>query len=322
MLRLFFLSLVIFWLFAATSPSQEPARIPPTPPPATIPAAPDYPDSTSGLEHLAKDIIKAQRENDGPRAEALLRSLILPTPRLWYETTFGPTIARSEGMLYASATPSLPATLAGDFLNAQTQHFSHLEAHRYDKTCDDDAGEFAFGILHARLEPVPLYEIRFMVAGNQFLRMYAFVYVDGGFRFILPPKLEGNVFAYSYNSTPKSSAAVAVGSDTHPSPSSDSGTDLQRVRIGGPVQAAKIVYRVEPTYPEKARRERLQGTVTLHALITKDGSIRKLYVLKGYCSLAEASVLAVKQWRYKPTLLNGEPVEVDTAIQVIYQLQR
>lgn len=314
MLRLFFLSLVIFWLFAATSPSQEPARIPPTPPPATIPAAPDYPDSTSGLEHLAKDIIKAQRENDGARAEALLRSLILPTPRLWYETTFGPTIARSEGMLYASATPNLPATLAGDFLNAQTQHFSHLEAHRYDKTCDDDAGELAFGILHARLEPIPLYELRFMVAGNQFLRMYAFVYVDGAFRFILPPKLEGNVFAYTYDSTSKSSAAPGSSSDPDP--------NAPRLRIGGPVQAAKIVYRVEPTYPEKARRERLQGTVTLHALITKDGSIRKLYVLKGYCSLAEASVLAVKQWRYKPTLLNGEPVEVDTAIQVIYQLQR
>ena len=316
MLRLFFLSLVIFWLFAATSPSQEPARIPPTPPPATIPSAPDYPDSTSGLEHIAKDIIKAQRENDGARAEALLRSLILPTPRLWYETTFGPTIARSEGMLYASATPSLPATLAGDFLNAQTQHFSHLEAHRYDKTCDDDAGELAFGILHARLEPIPIYELRFMVAGNQFLRMYAFAYVDGAFRYILPPKLEGNVFAYSYDSTSKSST------DSSYTPASDSSSNRQRTKLSGQVQAAKITKSVRPEYPEKARRERLQGTVTLHALIAQDGALKKVYVLKGYCSLAEASLVAVKQWHYSPTLLFGQPVEVDTTIQVIFSLGR
>ncbi len=306
-----FVALVMACLFAPFSPSQEPARIPPIPPPATIAPVPDYPDSTSGLEHLAKDIIEAQKENDGARAEALLRSLILPTPRVWYETTFGPVIAKSEGMLYAWATPSLPATLASDFLNAQSQHFSHLEVHRYDKTCDDDAGELAFGILHARLEQVPIYEIRFLLSGNRFLRMYAFAFVDGGFRFILPPKLEGNVFASSSGITSPSS----------PNSDSESGPDTQRAKLTEQVQAAKIVYQVPPTYPAKARHERLQGTVTLHALITKDGSIRKLYVLKGYCSLAEASVLAVKQWRYKSTLLNGEPVEVDTTIRVIFELR-
>ena len=307
-----FLVLVIACLSALSSPSQEPARIPPTPPPATIAPAPDYPDSTSGLEDLAKDIIKAQKENDGARAEALLRSLILPTPRVWYETTFGPVIAKSEGMLYASATPSLPATLAGDFLNAQNQHFSHLEAHRYDKTCDDDAGEFAFGILHARLEPIPLYELRFITPDNRFLRMNAFAYVDGGFRFILPPKLEGNVFASGSNPTSKSG----------PGSSSDSGPDTQRTTLPGQVQAAKILKRVQPEYPEKARRERLQGTVILHALIAQNGALKKLYVLKGYCSLAEASLVAVKQWRYSPTLLFGQPVEVDTTIQVIFYLRQ
>jgi TonB family protein len=275
--------------------SQEEAKAPTPPAQSRVAGIPklDYPDSSSGLERLAKDIIKAQKENDGARADALLRSLLLPNPRAWYEMTFGPVIAKFEGALYESAAASIPATLAGDFLNTEKLNFSHLRAYRFDKSCDDDAGEYSFGILHARLQPVPLYEIRFLT-GNQFLRMYAFAYVDGAFRFILPPKLEADVFPAILKTL--------------------------RTKLSGKVQAAKVINRVQPNYPDKARHERLQGTVTLHALIAEDGSIKNLYVLKGYCSLAEASLAAVKQWRYTPTLLDGQPVEVDTTIQVIFSM--
>ena len=92
------------------------------------------------------------------------------------------------------------------------------------------------------------------------------------------------------------------------------------LRVGGNVQAARIVRRVQPEYPEVARNERLQGTVRVHAIIGKDGSVSHLVVLRGYCSLAKASVKAVSQWRYTPTLLLGQPVEVDTTIDVIFAL--
>jgi len=87
------------------------------------------------------------------------------------------------------------------------------------------------------------------------------------------------------------------------------------------VVAAKIIRRVQPEYPDAARREHLQGTVKLHAVIAKDGTIRMLRVLTGYCSLAEAAMKAVRQWRYSPTLLEGNPVEVDTTIEVIFQMR-
>jgi hypothetical protein len=69
----------------------------------------DYPDSTSGLERLAKDIIQAQKENAGALADALLHSLLLPNPRAWYEMTFGPVIAKFEGALYESVAASIHA---------------------------------------------------------------------------------------------------------------------------------------------------------------------------------------------------------------------
>jgi periplasmic protein TonB len=94
------------------------------------------------------------------------------------------------------------------------------------------------------------------------------------------------------------------------------------VRVGGNVQAARIVNRVQPVYPPLARQTRISGTVRLHAIISKDGTIQQLEVLSGHPLLQQAALDAVRQWRYQPTLLNGEPVEVDTTIDVIFSLNQ
>jgi len=95
---------------------------------------------------------------------------------------------------------------------------------------------------------------------------------------------------------------------------------LGRTRVGGAVQAAKLVNRVQPVYPPLARQTRISGTVKLHAIIGKDGSVTQLQVVSGHPLLVQSALDAVKQWRYQPTLLNGEPVEVDTEIDVIFSL--
>ena len=94
------------------------------------------------------------------------------------------------------------------------------------------------------------------------------------------------------------------------------------VRIGGNVQAAKLVNRITPIYPPLARQTRISGTVRLHAIISKDGTIQELTVISGHPLLQQAALDAVRQWRYQPTLLNGEPVEVDTTIDVIFSLNQ
>ena len=73
---------------------------------------------------------------------------------------------------------------------------------------------------------------------------------------------------------------------------------------------------VKPHYPEAARSMRLQGAVVLEALIGKDGAVKNLKVVTGHSMLAKAAVDAVRQWRYKPYLLNGQPVSVETQITV------
>jgi protein TonB len=94
----------------------------------------------------------------------------------------------------------------------------------------------------------------------------------------------------------------------------------QRVRVSAGVTSGLLVKRIQPNYPPLARQARIQGTVVLHAVISKEGAIENLTLVSGHPMLAPAAIEAVKQWRYKPYLLNGEPVEVDTEVQVNFTL--
>jgi protein TonB len=93
-----------------------------------------------------------------------------------------------------------------------------------------------------------------------------------------------------------------------------------RIRVGGNVQAAALVRKVDPVYPPIAKTAHVSGTVVLHAIIGKDGSVQNLEYVSGPGLLMKSAMDAIKQWRYKPTMLNGEPVEVDTTISVVFSL--
>ncbi len=96
----------------------------------------------------------------------------------------------------------------------------------------------------------------------------------------------------------------------------------QRIRVGGNVQAANLIRKVTPQYPPLAKQARVQGTVKFQAIIGKDGTIQNLQLLSGHPLLVPAATDAVKQWLYRPTLLNGEPVEVVTQIDVNFTLSQ
>ena len=94
----------------------------------------------------------------------------------------------------------------------------------------------------------------------------------------------------------------------------------QKLRVSSGVAQGQLVHQVTPQYPSQARQERVQGTVVLQAVIAKDGSVAKLSVVSGPSQLTKSAMEAVKQWRYRPFALNGEPVEADTQINVNFKL--
>jgi TonB family protein len=94
----------------------------------------------------------------------------------------------------------------------------------------------------------------------------------------------------------------------------------KRIQLGQGITQGLVLHRVAPVYPPPAREARIQGTVVLAAIISKEGTIKDLRVISGPSTLVEAAVGAVQQWRYRPYTLAGEPVEVDTKIEVHFTL--
>lgn len=264
-----------------------------------------YPENTGGLKQLVKDIMNAQKAGDAARADALLNSFVIPDAEKWYVANFDDGATSRVLEKYLDGQKDLSKELARFFLVSQAEGFKDVEVVRFEKNCDDYASEQTFNTLDARLSPFALYEIR-LLNGTRFRRLFAFAYIDGGFRFVLTPD-------FSQPAVPKTST---------PGIGTDGLQKVLRIKQDGPVTATSLVKRIQPQYPEVAKAEGLAGTVRLNAIIDKEGKIKELRVISGRCSLARASIDAVRKWRYRPTLLNGEPVEVDTTVDVIFTYVR
>jgi periplasmic protein TonB len=111
-----------------------------------------------------------------------------------------------------------------------------------------------------------------------------------------------------------------IGGIISSAPSAVPKVAVQRVRVSQGVTAGLVIHKVQPNYPPLARTARVQGSVVLAAVIGKDGTIQNLHVISGHPLLTQAALDAVKQWRYKPYILNGDPVEVDTQVTVNFTL--
>ncbi len=95
---------------------------------------------------------------------------------------------------------------------------------------------------------------------------------------------------------------------------------ISRPILTSHIMEGNLVHKVQPEYPPLAREARIQGTVVLQAIISREGTIEKLQVVSGHPMLAPAAIQAVRQWRYRPYFLNGEPVEVETQVTVNFIL--
>jgi TonB family protein len=123
-----------------------------------------------------------------------------------------------------------------------------------------------------------------------------------------PRRVVGTAVAAPYNNSAESK------------PVQSAEMKAQRVRVSQGVSAGLVVSKVQPNYPDEAKAARIQGTVVMKAVIGKTGDVEKLELISGHPALAPAAMDAVKQWKYKPYVLNGSPVEVETLVTVNFAL--
>ena len=238
------------------------------------------------LQGLVEETLAAARAGDQAKLAALIDNLRLPDHRAWFERAFGAQQGSAQAAKYARFLEQFEPAIEQRFAALVTQTGLEVEVSRV--AVSPDSVESVEELPPAR-SPLTLFAVTIRKPGTEFApRLAWFVHSAGAFRFV------GRM---------RASTAPPL-----------------RIRVSSAVQERKLIRRPPPVYPVYAREAGIAGTVSLEAVITPDGRINELRVLSGDPNLVAATVAAVQQWRYQPTLLDGEPAEVITLISVVYRL--
>lgn len=237
-----------------------------------------------------------------PRGRAFLAGLIAACLLLPLAALRAPAQnagATISGVVYDPSGAAIPAA---------TVTLSNLNTKNRETTSTGDAGEYVFAGI-----PAGTYELEIRKPGFKLLQRKD-VLMNSNAQVRLDATMDIGEISETVEVIGKGRQGLPVSLRSTP----------QRIRVGGNVQATKLLFQMKPIYPERSQEQGIQGTVLLRAVIAKDGGLMSLGVMNSLADpeLAKAAVEAVQQWRYQPTLLNGEPVEVSTTIAVKFRLEQ
>ena len=266
---------------------QEPKDTSPTP----AVSQSGYAESADNLKKLIEDIFAAVKSGNNERASSYFSGFAIPDHGAWFVKMFGPVEGARLETKYAELLPKAANDIRGRFEYALKGERTNVGVQIWQKSALPQGGA-GRAILVAMNQPTALYSVDGRSPKEQYATAIGeFVYVDGGFR-----DLDTRVMQELRTAPPA------------------------RLRIGGNTQAAKIIHKVEPIYPDEAKAAKTKGSVLLHVVIGADGSMNEVTVVSGDPILARAAAEAVWQWQYQPTLYNGKPAQVDSTILIEFRL--
>jgi len=263
---------------------------------APAPAQPmNSSESPEALRDQLEKILHLAKKGKRGELEAAVDQLEIPEAADWFQQTFGLELGPKMAAVYQADWDGFRDSISLHFRSDAERGSAHVKTSELSGSSNAFNSKQSAGILAAMKPPGSLYQ-----ACDEWKAEYCeplpgvYIYVRGAFRvlnwqtlFLLP------------NVRPL------------------------RIRIGGNVAQTQLVSKAPPIYPPEAREKGITGTVRLHVIIGADGAIKTEEVANPTeidPLLAQSALDAVKQWRYKPTLLNGDPVEVDTTVLVTFEL--
>jgi TonB family protein len=259
------------------------------PPASTVPL-PSYPESPDGLKKLIEDIFGAIKSGNSEKASLYFSSLTIPDHNAWFVKVFGPAEGPRLEAKYEGLLPQAPNHIRQAFEYALKDARTDVGVTVLQKPVETSSG-LGRATIEAMVQPTPLYIVDGTSPQEKYpARIGEFIYVDGAFRYL--------------------DQQVSQALSTAPP---------LRIRIGGNVQLANLIHKVNPTYPDEAKATHTKGTVVLHVVLATDGTPKEVQLVSGDPVLGKAAIDAVRQWQYRPTLLNGNPVEVDTTISIEFR---
>lgn len=250
--------------------------------------SPPYPDTADGLHSLLTDLLVAAKNDDQSKLSSKIVEMEIPDYENWFTRTFG----QEKGQALANGY--------GKFLKMNESQFELLfaEFSKQDGKISIERVNTAkkYGNVVGSLDEYSAHWRKTdSSAGPDVQSIALFDFTDGEFRL---REVLHEVRILRQNG----------GAPLPAEPKS--------------VVPAKLINRVAPVYPEAARRMRIQGTVALNVVIRKDGNVTVENVGAGHPLLAPPAIAAVQQWKYEPTTVDGEPVDVETKVHVMFQLPK
>lgn len=270
--------------------------------PPQDPAPSAYSNSTDGLQKLVWDMVAAEKSGGQKALAPYLQSLVLPSSAAWFSAEFGEPSGQQLAVFCDAWSGARNFQIAGDLTRAVVSQMNDVAALGFERPGDPGTTERDNYFLGLGKQPQTFYVVNFKSEDGLTMRWAYFVYDAGAFRYLGP--------LADLRLAPASSAASDPARPEMP----------KRIRIGGSVAEARIAHRVLPIYPSVALAQRLEGAVDLHTIIGPDGTVQSVEATSGNPVLVGAAETAVRQWRFQPVLLNGEPITVDTTITVDFHL--
>jgi TonB family protein len=287
-----FLPVVLACTSLLVVPLFTPEKFRPSIAAAQAQAEPAVPDSPAGLQAQLEEILKIRDEKELKRREQLIGELRIPDPDAWFANAFGNDDGGKLAATYKSGWEKFGDSVTNSVANFAEEERTEVSVREFrfpakaavagqnESKATDVKPSNVFYTASATKGSIP---------GSQLPGLYT--YDQGAFRVVDWQTL----YTLPY---------------MRPT----------RIRVGGNVAAAKLLKQVTPDYPAEAREKKVSGTVLLHVVLSREGYVEQINFVSGPPELMKASMNAVRQWKYQPTLLNGDPVEVDTMISVQFSL--
>jgi len=250
-------------------------------------------DSAEGLQTQIGTILASaknhhsKKKQDSKTFDDFISDLRIPENSNWFASEFGGDLGAKLATEYSRSWDSFQDALTRSFLDAVESKPKQTLVTVFGSSRFDQANMTS--IQQGAESSLTLYEITLLTGRGKESVPGLYVYADGAFRVL-------------------NWATLYQVPNVKP----------MRIRIGGNVLQARLVHQVNPVPPSAAFKNHVQGTVQLHLVIDIDGNVKQVDVLSGPSDLTTAATDAVKQWRYQPTLLNGDPIEVDTTVSVSF----
>jgi TonB family protein len=246
------------------------------------------PESVTGLQSQLEAILKTAKEGDPKQFDDLISDLQVPESANWFAATFGEEIGQNLAATYKSSWKDYKDNIRNMFRDSGTKKHTQAFVKEFSTSSLAHNDSFIQSILRNANGPLVVYTAGAGKNRESDSLPGVYLFAQGKFRV---------VNWRTFYDLPK--------------------VKSMRIRVGGQV-APQLIHHVNPIPQSDALHQQVHGTVVVHVVIDRDGNVAQLEPVSGPPELINAAVEAAHQWRYKPTILNGDPVEVDTTITIAF----